>query len=70
MPRLTLEYNQDMEKILKALSDEEQVPKREIIRRALALYSCLSNEGVKIGGSCNLSITTKDDGRVVKDIIF
>lgn len=68
MPRLTIEFPDEGDKILSRLAKEEHTTKREVIRRALALYNYISEEGVRMGGERRLSITDKD-GRVVKDII-
>ena len=69
MPRLTIEFPEEGDKILSRLAKDEHTTKREVIRRALALYNYINEEGVRMGGGeRRLSITDKD-GRVVKDII-
>ena len=68
MPRLTIEFPDEGDKILSRLAKDEHTTKREVIRRALALYNYINEEGVRMGGERRLSITDKD-GRVVKDII-
>lgn len=70
MARLTVEFPEEINNILARLADEEHTSKREVIRRALALYDYLSEEGVKAGGPFKLSVTTKGESKVVKDIVF
>lgn len=69
MPRMTIEFPEEGDKILKKLAKEEEVTKREVIRRALSLYNYLHEEGVKAGGEKRLSITDKEN-KVLKDILF
>jgi len=69
MPRMTIEFPEEGDKILRRLADDEHTTKREVIRRALALYNHLHEEGVRMGGERRLSITDKES-KVVKDIIF
>ena len=69
MPRLTIEFPEQGDKILKKLAHEEDTTKRDVIRRALALYNYLHEEGVKCGSEKRLSITDKE-GAVLKDILF
>ena len=70
MSRLTVEFPEEINHRLAQLAKKEHTSKREVIRRALALYDYLSEEGVRTGGDYKLSITTKGDSEVVKDIVF
>ena len=69
MPRLTVEFPDEVNKILEALAKKDQTTKRDVIRRALALYNHLIQQGLKPGGDRKLSITDKDD-HILKDIVF
>ncbi|HEX9731199.1 MAG TPA: ribbon-helix-helix protein, CopG family [Thermoanaerobaculia bacterium] len=70
MPRLTIEFPEEGDRILSKLAKDEDTTKREVIRRALALYNYIHKEGVRMGGGeRRLSITDKDS-KVVKDIII
>ncbi len=70
MPRLTVEFPEEVNDMLGKLAKDEHTTKREVIRRALALYDYLSEEGVRAGGKHNLAITTKGDNKVIKEIVF
>ena len=69
MPRLTIEFPDEGDKILRDLAKDEHTTKREVIRRALALYNYLHQEGVKMGSDKRVSITDKDN-KIIKDILF
>jgi predicted transcriptional regulator len=69
MSRLTIEFPDEGDKILKKLAEDDSTSKREVIRRALALYNYLHEEGVKKDTGKRLSITDKE-GAVLKDILF
>jgi len=68
MPRMTVDFPDDVNKILQKLADADQTSKREIIRRALALYDYLHEQKVK-GRERKLSITDAND-EIIKDILF
>lgn len=70
MSRLTVEFPEEINNMLGQLAKKEHTSKREVIRRALALYGYLADEGVRAGGDYKLSVTTKQDNEVVKDIVF
>ena len=59
----------EADQILRRLAAEEKTTKRDVLRRALALYNHLNEQGVKTGGQRKLSITDKDD-KISKDIVF
>lgn len=69
MPRLTIEFPEEGDEILKKLAEDEHTTKREVIRRALSLYNYLHEEGVKMGSGKRLSITDKEN-QIIKDILF
>ena len=69
MPRLTIEFSDDVNEILQKLAKTDQTTKRDVLRRALALYNHLVEQGVKPGGDRKISITDKDD-HILKDIVF
>ncbi len=69
MARLTIEFPDDADAILQKLAKDEHTTKREVVRRALALYNYLSEEGVKMGSGRRVSITDQN-GNVMKDILF
>ena len=69
MARLTIEFPDEGDRILKELAKDEHTTKREVIRRALALYNYLHQEGVKMGSDKRVSITDKDN-KIIKDILF
>lgn len=68
MARLTVEFPPAVNDILEKLADAEQTTKRETIRRALALYNYIHEQGVT-GEDRKLSITDRND-RILKDIVF
>ena len=70
MPRLTVEFPDATNDILVELAKEEDTSKREILRRALAVYYLLHEEGVRMGGDRNLVITDKKGNKPVKQIVF
>jgi hypothetical protein len=67
MPRLTIEFPESVDKIIKELAKKNQTTKVEVLRRALSLYYYVRNETE--GSDQKLSITDKDD-KIVKDLIF
>ena len=69
MARFTVEFPDDLDRMLENLAETEKTTKREIIRRALALYNHLNASGVKPGSDKKVSITDKDD-HILKDIVF
>jgi predicted transcriptional regulator len=69
MGRFTVEFPEDVDKMLGKLAESEKTSKREVIRRALALYNYLQESGVKAGGDKKVSITDKQD-KILKDILF
>lgn len=69
MPRLTIEFSHDVNDVLKKLAKADQTSKREVLRRALALYNYLYDQDVRPGGDRKVSVTDNDD-KILKDIVF
>ena len=67
MPRLTVEFNEKVDKILKELAEKDQTTKADVIRRALALYNYVHKEAIE--KNRKLSITDDED-EIIKDIVF
>jgi 20S proteasome alpha/beta subunit len=70
MPRLTVEFPESTNEVLEKLAEEEGTTKREILRRALSIYSTLHDEGVRIGGNRNVVIVDKDGDKLIKQLVF
>ena len=68
MPRLTIEFPDEVNDVLEKLAKADHTTKRDVIRRALALYDYLHEQKVK-GGARKVSITDAND-KVLKDILF
>ena len=68
MPRFSVEFPDKANEVLEKLSKTEQISKQEVIRRALALYNYIRDQGVD-GSEKKVSITTKDD-EILKDILM
>lgn len=66
MARLTVQFPDRTSKILEELSEDNQVSKTEVLRRALALYKYLGEE-VRKGKGKKLAIADKDD-KILKEI--
>jgi len=69
MPRLTIDFPDEVSAILEKLAKDEKTSKREVVRRALAMYNYFHEEGVKMGGEKNVAITDKSD-KVLTRIVF
>ena len=68
MPKLTIQFGEGMDKLLKELSTEKDTTKSEIIRRALAMYKYVDDE--TRDGTKRLSITSAKDDKVLKEIVM
>ena len=66
MPRLTVDFSPQVDKLLTELSKAEGKSKTEILRRALGLYSYLEKAEVKRPGRF-VAITDADD-KILKKI--
>ena len=67
MPRITIEFSEQLDNILKDLAQEGNTSKVEIIRRALALYNYVNKE-VK-HKDLKLSVTNDND-ELLKEIVL
>lgn len=67
MPRLTIEFPDQISEILTSLAKKDQTTKVDVIRRALALYNYVHREAVD--KKLKLSITDDRDA-ILKDIVF
>jgi hypothetical protein len=66
MARLTVQFPERTSKILEELSEDSQVTKTEVLRRALALYKYLDEE-VRKGKGKKLAIADEND-KILKEI--
>ena len=66
MARLTVQFPEKTSEILEKLSEDNQVSKTEVLRRALALYKYLDDE-VRKGKGKKLTIADEDD-KILKEI--
>jgi hypothetical protein len=68
MPRYTLAFSEEFDKLLEEMSSKKDVTKAEIIRRALASYAVLQKQ---IGTDDKHKVSITDDmDNVLKDIIL
>ena len=67
MPRLTIEFPEQVNEVLKDLAKKDETTKVDVLRRALALYNYLHKEA--IDKNLKLSITDEQD-KVIKEIVF
>ena len=67
MPRLTIEFPEQVNQILKDLANKDETTKVDVLRRALALYNYLHREA--IDKDLKLSITDDQD-KIIKEIVF
>ena len=67
MPRMTIEFPEQVDQILKDLAKEGHTTKVDVIRRALALYNYVNKE-VK-DKDFKLSVTDEND-QVLKEIVL
>ena len=67
MPKMTLDFTDEVYKRLHDLANRENISTVEVIRRALALYSYAQEETVE--KKRKLSITDDQD-KILKNIVF
>jgi len=67
MPKLTVRFGDQMNKMLKELAAEKGTTQTEIIRRALATYKYLNDETKD--GDKRVSVTSKSD-KTIREIIL
>ena len=67
MPRITIEFPEQVDKILRELAEKGDTSKVDVIRRALALYNYVNKE-VK---EKNLKLTVADEeDKILKEIVL
>jgi predicted transcriptional regulator len=67
MPRITIEFPEQVDKILKELAEKGDTSKVDVIRRALALYNYVNKE-VK---EKDLKLAVADEGdKILKEIVL
>ena len=66
MPRITIEFPEQVDKILRELAEKGDTSKVDVIRRALALYNYVNKE-VK---EKDLKLTISDDDKILKEIVL
>jgi cell fate regulator YaaT (PSP1 superfamily) len=67
MPRLTLEFPDQVNDILKELAEKDQTTKVDVFRRALSLYNYVHKEAIEK----NLKLSIVDDERkVITELVF
>lgn len=67
MPRLTIEFPNKVNDMLKELAKKDETTKVDVLRRALALYNYVHREA--IDKDKKLSITDDEDN-ILRDIVF
>lgn len=67
MPRMTIEFPDQINEILNQLAQKDQTTKADVLRRALALYNFVHKEAVE--KKMKISITDDND-KILKDIVF
>ncbi len=67
MPRMTIEFSDQVDKILKSLAKKNQTTKVEILRRAISLYDYVEKE---TGGEKAQKLSITDAEKIIKDIIL
>lgn len=69
MPRMTIEFNDKAEKIIKEIAQDEQMSKIDVIRRALALYDTIHQEVIKKNRKLIIKDQDEKDGRETEILI-
>ncbi|MBI2433811.1 MAG: hypothetical protein HYV26_13165 [Candidatus Hydrogenedentes bacterium] len=69
MPRLTVEFPEDTNRMLAKLAKDNDNSKREVLRRAIAVYNYLHEHGVKPGGAKRL-IIADEKGNLERELLF
>lgn len=68
MPKCTIKFSSQANKLVEELADRKNTTKDEIVRHALAMYKYLSDE--TSCGDKRVSITSAEYDRILKDIIM
>ena len=67
MPRMTIEFPEQVDKILRDLAAQGHTSKVDIIRRALALYNYVNKEVKE--KALKLTVADEDD-KILKEIVL
>jgi predicted transcriptional regulator len=68
MPKLNVQFDSKVNKLLQELADQKGTTKTEIILRALATYKSLNDE--TSDGDKRVSVTSAKENRILKNIIL
>jgi predicted transcriptional regulator len=68
VPRLTIQFDRQIDKMLKELAERKGTTKVDILRRALAAYKYLDDEVFDDDGK-RISVTSKEN-KILKDVIL
>ena len=68
MPKLTVQFDNKINKMLKELAERKGTTKVDIIRRALTTYKCLDDE--TIDQDRRVSVTSVATDKIIKDVIL
>ena len=68
MPKLTIQFDETVDKLLKDLSESKGTTKAEIIRRALATYKYLTDETKD--NDKRVSVTLSKEAKILKDVVL
>ena len=68
MPKLTVQFDNRINKLLKELAERKGTTKVDIIRRALATYKYLDDE--TIDQDKRVSVTSVATDKIIKDVIL
>ena len=69
MPRLTVQFDSNVSKMLQELANRKGTTKVEILRRALATYKHLDDE-IFDNDSKRISVTSAKENKILKDVIL
>ncbi len=67
MPRITIEFPEQVDKILKELAEKGDTSKVDVIRRALALYNYVNKEVKE--KDLKLAVADEED-KILKEIVL
>ena len=72
MPKLTIEFDETVNKLLNTLSESKGTSKAEIIRRALATYKYLTDETKEEDKRVSVTTvsTSTKPAKIIKDVLL
>ena len=68
MPKLTIQFDDKVNKMLLELAERKGTTKVDILRRALAAYKYLDDE--TLDGKKRVSVTDADEATILKDVVL